>query len=93
MRCQVLGTTTSGLGNDFNPGVVLYALFLTWYVVDYFVFERVQLYTYDVIHENLGFKMFWGGIVVFGWVFILPLWGMAAYPSPGCCRHSGRTFC
>ena len=70
-------------GEEFNPGVVLYALFLTWYVVDYFVFERVQLYTYDVIHENLGFKMFWGGLMVFGWVFILPLWGMAAHQSPG----------
>ena len=49
----------------------------------YFIFERVQLYTYDLIHENLGFKLFWGGLVVYGWMFILPLWGMAAYPDPG----------
>ena len=70
-------------GDEFNPGVWMYAVFLTWYVVDYFIFERVQLYTYDVIHENLGFKMFWGGLMVFGWVFILPLWGMAAHQSPG----------
>ena len=69
-------------GDDFNPGVFLYAGFLTYYVLDYFVFERVQLYTFDVIHEKLGFKMFWGGMVVFGWLFILPLWGMAAHPSP-----------
>ena len=70
-------------GEDFNPGVFLYAAFLTLYVLDYFIFERVQLYTFDVIHEKLGFKMFWGGMVVFGWLFILPLWGMAAYPNPG----------
>ena len=70
-------------GDDANPGVMLYAIFLTLYVVDYFIFERVQLYTYDVIHENLGFKMFWGGIMVFGWLFIIPLWGMAAHPHPG----------
>ena len=69
-------------GDDFNPGVFLYAGFLTLYVFDYFVFERVQLYTFDVIHEKLGFKMFWGGMVVFGWLFILPLWGMAAHPRP-----------
>ena len=69
-------------GDAFNPGVFLYAGFLTFYVLDYFVFERVQLYTFDVIHEKLGFKMFWGGMVVFGWLFILPLWGMAAYPNP-----------
>ena len=70
-------------GEDSNPGVFLFAAFFTFYVLDYFIFERVQLYTYDVIHENLGFKMFWGGLMVYGWLFILPLWGMAAYPSPG----------
>ncbi len=70
-------------GADFNPGVFLYAAFFTFYVFDYFIFERVQLYTYDLIHENVGFKLFWGGLVVYGWMFILPLWGMAAYPDPG----------
>ena len=70
-------------GDDFNPGVWMFAIFMSIYVIDYFLFERVQLYTYDVIHENLGFKMFWGGIVVFGWLFIIPLWGMAAHPAPG----------
>ena len=70
-------------GADFNPGVYLYAAFLTFYVLDYFVFERVQLYTYDLIHEKLGLKLIWGGLVVYGWLYILPLWGMAAYPNPG----------
>ena len=70
-------------GEDANPGVFLYAAIVTFYVLDYFVFERVQLYTYDLIHENVGFKLFWGGLVVYGWLFILPLWGMAAYPDPG----------
>ncbi|MCE2525984.1 MAG: DUF1295 domain-containing protein [Actinomycetia bacterium] len=70
-------------GADANPGVFLYAGFFTFYVTDYFVFERVQLYTYDLIHENLGFKLFWGGLIVYGWMFILPLWGMAAHPDPG----------
>ncbi len=70
-------------GENYNPGVFLYAAFYTFYILDYFIFERVQLYTYDLIHERLGFKMFWGGLVVYGWLFILPLWGMAVYPSPG----------
>ena len=70
-------------GEDANPGVFLYAAFFTFYVLDYFIWERVQLYTYDLMHERLGFKMFWGGLVVYGWMFILPLWGMAVYPDPG----------
>ena len=70
-------------GEDANPGVFLYAAFFTFYVLDYFVFERVQLYTYDLIHERLGFKMIWGGLIVYGWLYIIPLWGMAAHPDPG----------
>ena len=70
-------------GEDYNPGVFLYAAFFTFYILDYCIFERVQLYTYDLIHENLGFKLFWGCFVVYGWLFILPLWGMAVYPDPG----------
>ena len=70
-------------GDDFNPGVFLYAAFFTFYIFDYFVFERVQLYTYDLIHEMLGFKLIWGGLIIYGWLYIFPLWGMAAYPDPG----------
>ena len=70
-------------GSDSNPGVFMYAAFFTFYVFDYFIFERVQLYTYDLIHEKLGFMLIWGGLMVYGWLFILPLWGMAAYPDPG----------
>ena len=70
-------------GDEANPGVFLYAAFFTFYITDYFIFERVQLYTYDLIHERLGFMLFWGGLIVYGWMFTLPLWGMAAYPHPG----------
>ena len=70
-------------GDDANPGVYLYAAFFTFYIFDYMVFERVQLYTYDLIHEMLGFKLIWGGLVIYGWLYILPLWGMAVHPDPG----------
>ena len=68
---------------DLNPGVFAFAAFVTFYVFDYYVFERTMLYTYDVIHERLGFKLFWGGLIVYGWVFIIPMWGLAAHPDPG----------
>ena len=70
-------------GDDANPGIYVYAAFFTFYILDYFIFERVQLYTYDLIHENLGFKLIWGGLIVYGWLYILPLWGMAVHPDPG----------
>ena len=70
-------------GENSNPGVFLYAALFTLYILDYCIFERVQLYTFDLIHENLGFKLLWGGLIVYGWLYILPLWGLAAYPDPG----------
>ncbi len=69
--------------NEVNIGVFLYAAIFTFYVFDYMVFERVQLYTFDLIHERMGFKMFWGDTIVYGWLFIVPLYGMAAQPDPG----------
>ncbi len=70
-------------GDSFNPGVFLFAAFMTFCILDYFIFERVQLYTYDLIHEKLGFKMFWGALIVYRWLYTLPLWGMAVHPHPG----------
>ena len=69
--------------DDTNPGIYLYAAFWTFYTFDYFIWERVQLYTYDLIHEHIGFKLWWGGLVAYGWLFIIPLWGMAPHSDPG----------
>ena len=66
-----------------NPGVFVFAGFFTFYIIDYFIFERVQLYTYDLIYEKVGFKVIWGDLVVYGWMFIMPLYGLAILPNPG----------
>ena len=69
-------------GANANPGVFLYAAFFTFYILDYFIFERVQLYTYDLIHEKLGFKLFWGGLVVYGVAVHPPVVGHGRLPGP-----------
>ena len=68
---------------DPNPGIYLYAAFLDLLRVRLLHLERVQLYTYDLIHEHIGFKLWWGGLVAYGWLFILPLWGVAPLEDPG----------
>ncbi|MCY4159691.1 MAG: ergosterol biosynthesis protein [Bacteroidetes bacterium] len=70
-------------GSNSNPGMFLYMAFFTFYILDYFVSERVTLYTYDMMHEGVGFKLFWGGLVIYGWLFPLPIWGMTVLPNPG----------
>ncbi len=69
-------------GYASNPGIFIYSVLFSLYILDYFVFERAMLYTFDLIHEGLGFKLFWGGLIVYGWMFTSPLWGLAALPHP-----------
>ena len=69
-------------GANSNPGVFLYAAMWLFFVTDYFCFERVQLYTYDLIHEKVGFKLFFGCFVVYPYLYLIPLWGLAEYPAP-----------
>ncbi len=69
-------------GDASNPGIFIYSALFSLYILDYFIFERAMLYTFDLIHEGLGFKLFWGGLVIYGWMFTMPLWGMAAWPHP-----------
>ena len=69
-------------GANANPGVFLYAAMWVFFVLDYFCFERVQLYTYDLIHEKAGFKLFFGCFVVYPYLYLIPLWVLAEYPAP-----------
>jgi len=70
-------------GGESNPGIFLFTAFFTFYILDYFICEPVTLYTFDMIHEGIGFKLYWGSLVVYGWMFTMPLWGLVVYPDPG----------
>lgn len=69
-------------GMNSNVGVYIYAAMWVLFVTDYFCFERVQLYTYDIIHERLGFKLIWGCLTVYPYLYVIPLWGVAHFPAP-----------
>ena len=69
-------------GAEFNPGVFLYAGMWVFFAFDYYCFERVQLYTYDLIHEKLGFKLLWGCFVVYPYLYLIPLLGLVHLPAP-----------
>ena len=62
-------------GADANPGVYLHAALLGWFVVDYLVFERVHLYTYDIFAERLGAKIIWGCLAFYPYFYAVGLWG------------------
>ncbi len=41
-------------------GMLVYCICMTWFVLDYSIFEYMHLFTYDFFAEKLGFKLIWG---------------------------------
>jgi delta14-sterol reductase len=70
-------------GGDSSPGVLLYCVLFFWFVVDYLVFERVHLYTYDIFAEQVGFKLGWGCLTFYPYFYAVGLWVTAGLPDPG----------
>lgn len=65
-----------------SPGVLLYVALFTWFVADYLVFERVHLYTYDLVAERVGFKLIWGCVAFYPYCYAVGLWAVADRPDP-----------
>jgi protein-S-isoprenylcysteine O-methyltransferase Ste14 len=69
--------------SGFSPGVLLYCILFFWFVMEYLVFERVHLYTYDIFAERIGFKLGWGCLSFYPYFYLVGLWAAAALPDPG----------
>ena len=69
-------------GDVVSVGLLMHAAMWVWFVADYFCFERVQLFTFDIFEERLGFKLILGCIVVYPCLYPVALWGIAGLPAP-----------
>jgi len=67
---------------DPSPGVFLYAALFSFFLVEYLLFERVHLYTYDFVAERVGFKLGWGCLVFYPFFYCIGLWFAAEQPNP-----------
>ncbi|NSW93357.1 MAG: DUF1295 domain-containing protein [Bacteroidales bacterium] len=70
-------------GSFASPGLIISSALLTWFVVDYLLFEEVHLYTYDFLAERVGFKLGWGDTAFYPYFYAIPLWATAEMPNPG----------
>jgi len=62
-----------------TPAMWIYLFEMTWFLVDYVYNEEVHLFTYDIVDENVGFKLIWGCSTVFSFFYpigIFPLVSM-----------------
>ena len=69
--------------DNANPGFLLGAGMLTWFVWDYLNNETVHLYTYDFIAEHVGFKLGFGCLAFYPYFYSVALWSTADLPNPG----------
>lgn len=70
-------------GSFSSQGFVVSAALLSWFVIDYLIFEEVHLYTYDFLAEKVGFKLGWGDTAFYPFFYAIPLWAVAELPDPG----------
>ena len=69
-------------GTGANPGIYVAAGLLTFFVIDYLIFEEVHLYTYDFLAERVGFKLGWGNTAFYPFFYSIPLWHTVNQPGP-----------
>jgi delta14-sterol reductase len=69
-------------GDQSSTGILLSTALLTYFIVDYFIFEEVHLYTYDLFAERVGFKLGWGCIVFYPYFYPVFLWSTVDLPDP-----------
>jgi protein-S-isoprenylcysteine O-methyltransferase Ste14 len=69
-------------GDKASTGIFLSTALLTYFIIDYFIFEEVHLYTYDLFAERVGFKLGWGCIVFYPYFYSVFLWSTVNLPDP-----------
>ncbi|MDD4209178.1 MAG: DUF1295 domain-containing protein [Bacteroidales bacterium] len=68
--------------NTINPGIMLCAALLTYFVWDYLSFEKVHLYTYDFIAERVGLKLSFGCLTFYPYFYLISLWATVDMQNP-----------
>ena len=87
--CSYAAYHADRYGSGANPGVYLHAALLGWFLVDYLIFERVHLYTYDIFAERLGAKIIWGCLAFYPYFYAVGLWGVARLPKSSLVESAG----
>ncbi len=80
-------------GNNASAGFILSAGLLTYFIIDYLIFEEVHLYTYDLFAERIGFKLGWGCLVFYPYFYSIFLWSTAGLPDPHTSKWKLMLYC
>jgi protein-S-isoprenylcysteine O-methyltransferase Ste14 len=67
---------------EASPSVFVHAALFSFFVCEYLFFEEVHLYTYDFFAERVGFKLGWGCMAFYPYVYCVGLWSVARRSDP-----------
>lgn len=65
-------------GGSLSWANIVYLLEFKWFITEYMWFEHVHLYTYDIIDENVGFKLAWGCCCFYPEFYMIGSWSFAS---------------
>lgn len=64
------------LDEHLSNAMSLYIVLFFWFLIDYVIFERIHLYTYDLFAEKIGFKLFWGCVVFYSYFYCIGIFSL-----------------
>lgn len=64
--------------SNLTQSMILYQMFCTLYILDYFYFEEYMTSTWDIIAERLGFMLVFGDLVWIPFTFSIQAWWLLA---------------
>ena len=79
-----------GKASNTNPAIWVHAVLLSFFVLDYLIFEHVHVYTYDIFAERLGIKLAWGCLCFYPYFYAIGLWSTVGN-SPSSVSTSSST--
>lgn len=53
---------------------------MSWFLIDYEFHDHVHLYTYDLVDENVGFKLTWGCLFVYCFFYPIGIFPLVEQP-------------
>ena len=59
---------------NFTTNYFLYLFLFSIFICEYLYFEFVHIYTYDIFCERIGFKLTWGCLCFYPFIYCIGLW-------------------
>lgn len=57
-----------------SNAMYVYCACFSWFLLEYLYFEEIHLYTYDIFAEKIGFKLIWGCLVFYPFVYCIGMY-------------------